>query len=46
MVYSKLNPQLSDADQFDAIKVSIDSVLPVPLLSPNTKRKEVTVVSE
>ena len=42
---SKLNPRLTEADQFEIIKVTTDSIIPAPTLSPNTKRKDITVVS-
>ena len=39
---SKLEPKFSEADQFDVIKISTDSVFPLPLMvSP--KKKEVVV---
>ena len=42
---SKLEPFLTEADQFDIIKVTTDYVLPLPALSPNTRKKDITVVS-
>lgn len=47
MIISKLNPKLTPADQFDIIKVSTDSVFPLPLgnISPNMKKKEGGLVS-
>ena len=42
---SKLKPKLSEADQFDIIKVCTDSVLGVPVQSPVLKKKDPVVVS-
>ncbi len=44
-IYSKLNPRLTEADQFEIIKIVTDSIIPATMLSPNTKRKEITVVT-
>lgn len=43
--HSKLEPYLTDADQYDIINVTTDTVLPAPSLSPNIKRKDITIVS-
>ena len=40
---SKLEPQLLEAEKFDAISFSLNSVLPLPMASPSLKRKEVVV---
>ncbi|XP_011410499.2 PREDICTED: maestro heat-like repeat-containing protein family member 1 [Amphimedon queenslandica] len=42
----KLEPYLTDADQYDILNVSTDAILPSPPLSPNTKRKDITITPE
>lgn len=42
----KLQPRLSDADQFDMIKIATDHVIPAPTLSPNTRRRDITITPE
>lgn len=40
---AKLNPKLSPADQFDIVKATTDSVLPLPLVAVVTKKKQEAV---
>ena len=44
ILYSKLNPKLTPADQFDIIKVTTDSVFPLPSEGGNGKKKDVVLV--
>lgn len=45
-VASKLEPLLSDAEQFEILKTVTDSTIPAPTLSPNMKRKDITIVTD
>ena len=40
-VCSKLDPQLSEAEQFDVIKAATDSVFPLPVLTSPSKKDSV-----
>jgi hypothetical protein len=42
----KLEPFLTDAEQFEVIKITTECCLPSPTLSPNTKRKDITISQE